>query len=134
VQSKELRGGFRNVFCGHCIPSFSRLATERAKDAGLCTILREVEIPADTPAAILGHVPRHTRVNYLSIDTEGLDAEILRHWPWDLSRPDIISCEALALGNSQVEVEAIFAGQEYAPIKLFPTCGFWGTSDVVSKL
>lgn len=114
--------------------SFSKAEAQNAKDNGLCTILREGDIWVDTPSSILRHVPHGTRVNYLTIDTEGLDAEILGRWPWDLSRPDVISCEALAQGDRRLEAETILAREGYAPIKLFPICGFWGSHELAAKV
>jgi FkbM family methyltransferase len=114
--------------------SFSAEDASKAQAAGLCTILRETTVAVDTPAGILAKAPENMRVNYLSIDTEGLDAEILRHWPWEISRPDIISCEASGTGSGPAEADSILRGQGYVPIKRFPICGFWGTPAMAAEL
>jgi hypothetical protein len=114
--------------------SFSNADAQRAKNAGLCTIISEEEIAVETPSFILTHTPNGKKINYLSIDSEGLDTEILRHWPWAKSRPDVISCEALAAGDGQREIESILLREGYAPIKLFAACGFWGLSNLAAQL
>lgn len=114
--------------------SFSETDVRGAEDAGLCRILRRLEIDVETPSSLITHIPRGARVNYLSIDTEGLDVEILRHWPWYLFHPDIISCEALAIKDRQAEVESILARQGYVPLRLFTVCGFWALPKLAAKL
>jgi len=108
--------------------SFSQEATRQAEASGWCRILCESRVALRTPAEILTHVPAGVRVNYLSIDTEGLDGEILRNWPWADCSPDIVSCEASAAHGGESEADQILAGRGYVPIKRFPVSVFWAPS------
>lgn len=63
--------------------SFSEEDTKRAEEKGLCAVLRETAVSLVTPNDIVAHIPAGRTVNYLTIDTEGLDGEILRNWPWN---------------------------------------------------
>jgi hypothetical protein len=114
--------------------SFSETDTKRAEERGMCTILRETDLPLLTPSAILEHAGTEKKVNYLSIDTEGLDGEILRNWPWDTSLPDVVSCEASALVETEAEADVVLKDQGYSVLKRFPICVFWVSPMAVSRL
>jgi FkbM family methyltransferase len=103
--------------------SFSQKAATEAEASGWCRILRERQVQVVTPREILQSVPHGTQVNYLSIDTEGLDSEILGCWPWDKCRPDVVACEASAVEAS--EAQGILAAQNYTMVKKFPVTAFW---------
>ena len=70
-------------------------------------------------------------MNYLSIDTEGLDSEILACWPWDQCRPDIVGCEASAVEAS--DAQRILAAQGYAVVKKFPVTAFWRSPEFADR-
>jgi hypothetical protein len=108
--------------------SFSKEDTQRAQEHGHCIILRETNVSLLTPLEILRDVPDDRQVNYLSIDTEGLDDEILRSWPWEQSTPDIVSCEASALGGQEGEASTILRTHGYRVLKQFPVCVFWASA------
>jgi FkbM family methyltransferase len=105
--------------------SFSEQDTKRAEERGFCTVLREAELPLLTPEKILKQAVAEGKVNYLSIDTEGLDGEILRNWPWGKSLPDVVSCEASALSEDESEADVVLRDQGYLVLKRFPVCVFW---------
>ncbi|MFZ4483199.1 MAG: FkbM family methyltransferase [Chthoniobacterales bacterium] len=108
--------------------SFSHDAAREAEASGWCRVLRETRVDVATPQDILARVPGGTRVNYLSIDTEGLDAEILGHWPWDTCRPDLVSCEASA--DHESEASQLLAAAGYRPLKDFPVTAFWWSPEL----
>lgn len=103
--------------------SFSKDAAEEAQASGWCRILRENRVEVVTPHDIVRRLPRGVHVNFLSIDTEGLDGEILSCWPWDTCRPDIVACEASALDES--EAGQRLAAEGYTMVKRFPVTAFW---------
>lgn len=113
--------------------SFSHEATQQAQSNGWCRILRESRVAVNTPSAILNHAPTDTRINYLSIDTEGLDVEILRNWPWEEWLPDIVSCEASAAHGGEAEADRILGGRGYVPIKRFPISVFWASPALAGR-
>ena len=47
------------------------------------------------------------KINYLSVDTEGYDEQILKAWPWSKFRPKVICCED---GNKRLEKYLIEKG------------------------
>ncbi len=114
--------------------SFSMEDTYRAQEKGNCVVLRETKVALITPADLIDSLPAQTRVNYLSIDTEGLDGEILRNWPWELSAPDIVSCEASALNDFEGEANAVLRAKGYEPIRRFEICVFWASSSIIRQL
>jgi FkbM family methyltransferase len=114
--------------------SFSEMDTKRAMERRMCTIIRESELPLLTPATILEKSRTGRKVNYLSIDTEGLDGEILRSWPWDRSLPDVVSCEASALMENESEADLILKQQGYSVLARFPICVFWVSPMAISSL
>jgi FkbM family methyltransferase len=113
--------------------SFSEGDTKRAQEQGLCTVLRETELPLVTPAEIVSNLLGETQINYLSIDTEGLDGEILRNWPWESSTPDIVSCEASAVMGQESEANSVLRTRGYTPLKQFPVCVFWASHEISSR-
>jgi FkbM family methyltransferase len=116
-----------NYFC-----SFCQAAAEKAEADGLCRVLRRTEVKVLTPQEIIARVPSGTRINYLSIDTEGLDTEILENWPWAQSHPDLISCEASADHGSQAGRLLNEVG--YQHIKDFPVTAFWKSREFTARL
>lgn len=114
--------------------SFSRQAAAEAEASGWCRIIRECLIDVRPPAEIINSLPAGRQVNYLSIDTEGLDVEILTHWPWEQSRPDVISCEAATQGERRAEVEELLTAAGYAPVKQFTVTAFWAGPDLAAQL
>jgi FkbM family methyltransferase len=112
--------------------SFSHKAALKAEADGLCRILRETHVRVATPRDIISRMPEGTRVNYLSIDTEGLDTEILSVWPWEECRPDLVSCEASAEHDSEAGRLLTRAG--YQHLKSFPVTAFWKSPELSARL
>ena len=114
--------------------SFSEEDTIRAEERGLCTILRKGLVSLFTPSDVVASVPAGRAVNYLTIDTEGLDGEILSNWPWNESMPDIISCEASAMSKEESEADRVLKTQGYTALRRFDTCVFWGSPKIATSL
>jgi FkbM family methyltransferase len=112
--------------------SFSQAAAEKAETDGLCRVLRRTKVKVSTPQEIMAHVPSGRLINYVSIDTEGLDTEILENWPWAQCRPDLISCEASADHTS--DARRLLTQMGYQPVKDFPVTAFWKSPGFSAKL
>jgi len=112
--------------------SFSQAVAEKAEADGLCRVLRRTKIKVLTPQEIIAHVPSGTRINYLSIDTEGLDSDILENWPWEQCQPDLISCEATA--DHASEAGRLLDEIGYQHIKDFPVTAFWKSPNFSGRL
>jgi FkbM family methyltransferase len=111
--------------------SFSQAAAEKAEADGLCRVLRRTDVKVSTPQEIIAHVPSGRRINYVSIDTEGLDTEILKNWPWTQCRPDLISCEASA--DHASEARRLLREVGYQLVKDFPVTAFWKSPDFSAR-
>jgi FkbM family methyltransferase len=114
--------------------SFSEEDTKRAEEKGLCAVLRETGVSVVTPSDILAKVPTGQTVNYLTIDTEGLDGEILSNWPWNRCMPDVISCEASAMITDGSEANRVLKNYGYTAFKRFEICVFWVSPTIVLGL
>lgn len=114
--------------------SFSEEDTIRAEERGLCTILRKGLVSLLTPSEVVARVPAGRTVNYLTIDTEGLDGEILSNWPWNESMPDIISCEASAMSKQESDADRVLKTQGYKAVRRFDTCVFWVSPHTLADL
>ena len=112
--------------------SFSQKAARKAEADGLCRVLRETHVKVASPRDIISRMPEGAHVNYLSIDTEGLDTEILSNWPWEDCRPDLVSCEASADHNS--EAGRLLAQAGYQHLKNFPVTAFWKSPELSARL
>jgi len=112
--------------------TFSQEAARNAEADGLCRVLRETHVQVATPLDIISRVPKGIRVNYLSIDAEGLDTEILSKWPWEECRPDLVSCEASADHDS--EARGLLARAGYQHLKSFPVTAFWKSPEISARL
>lgn len=107
--------------------SFSEEDTKRAEEKGLCTVLRETSVSVVTPSDIQAKIPTGRTVNYLTIDTEGLDGEILSNWPWNECIPDVISCEASAMSKEDSEADKVLKANGYTAMRRFAVCVFWAS-------
>lgn len=59
-------------------------------------LIRSVQVPTDTLAAILAaHCPAGTQIDFLSVDVEGLDLQVLESNDWDRYRPLTVIAECL---------------------------------------
>jgi FkbM family methyltransferase len=59
-------------------------------------LIRSVQVPTDTLAAILAaHCPVGQQIDFLSVDVEGLDLEVLESNDWDRYRPLTVVAECL---------------------------------------
>jgi FkbM family methyltransferase len=71
----------------------AELAAQRARNG--TRVLREIAVPVRPLAAILReHLPANTRIDFLTVDVEGLDLEVLRSNDWETHRPRCVVAEA----------------------------------------
>lgn len=90
---------------------FSRTLSEKyvREGGGAYTILAEIPLETRTLAEILGkHLPAGQAIDFLSIDVEGWEMQVLESNDWERYRPAVILVEAL-----DVPLEEIFANDIY---------------------
>ena len=88
------------VFNEHAVntlsPDFARLQWEQFGRR----FTSEIVVRTHTLAEILhAHKPDHRPIQFLSVDVEGLDLEVLESNDWDRYIPNVILCEDLSLRN-----------------------------------
>lgn len=67
-------------------------------------ITKILEVPVATLKQILDdHLPRETRIDFLTIDAEGFDHQVISSNDWDLYRPRVILIELLNTGIENLE-------------------------------
>jgi len=85
----------------------SRLATKEIACRRLGDVLRD-------------RVPAGTRIDFLTIDVEGLDLEVLRSNDWERFRPELVLVEALETPDlaaiSASETANLLASHDYVPV------------------
>jgi FkbM family methyltransferase len=65
-----------------------------SRNQGQYRIIGEIDVPTDTLANVLGtQLPPDTRIDFLSVDVEGLDLPVLESNDWDRFRPECICVE-----------------------------------------
>ena len=69
------------------------------------------------------HLPTGQKVDFLSVDVEGYDFEVLQSNDWDKHRPDVVLCEDLALDNLEdVERSEVYRFLRDHGYSLFSKC------------
>jgi len=80
-------------------------------------IVKEQKIITKTLKGILAeHLPKDQKVNFLSIDVEGLDLDALKSNDWQLCRPEYILVECFGMGIREIqssEVYTLLAQHDY---------------------
>jgi FkbM family methyltransferase len=57
---------------------------------------------------LLDYAPKDTKINFLSIDVEGLDLEVLRSNDWDMFRPQYVCVESVGKTISKLYEDEIY--------------------------
>ena len=96
------------------------LAQQRASDGNGRRVLRTVELKTSPLTDILGeHLPPHQDIDFMSIDVEGFDLDVLRSNDWERYRPDFVVVENLRnLPDSpslEDEICSHLRGVDYVP-------------------
>lgn len=103
------------AFDDPALNTFDPEAVERAK-AGGYRVVEERELQTTTLAELLRkHLPGGT-IDFLSVDVEGLDAEVLESNDWDAFAPEVVLAETLGQTLDDVQASAVarvLGGQSY---------------------
>jgi FkbM family methyltransferase len=69
-------------------------ALARSRDQGPYRIVREQKIPVQPLAAVLeAYLPTHRPIDFLSVDVEGMDLNVLQSNDWERFRPECVLVE-----------------------------------------
>lgn len=84
--------------------SFDESLSRRRHNDGSSKLIKEQKIITKTLAEILSeNLPAGQKINFLSIDVEGLDLEVLHSNSWELYRPEFILIECLNFDINNLE-------------------------------
>ncbi len=87
------------VFDEPALNGFSEDLSVTRNTKGKYHLLNEIDIKTNTLSNILNkHLPTETTIDFMSIDVEGLDFEVIKSNNWNKYRPNVLIVEAL--GNS----------------------------------
>lgn len=77
-----------------------------------------ISVDVVTPREIVETWFHDRPLNFLSLDVEGRDLEILEVFPFDIARPDIICVEVLSGDGTDLsaEMSRVLAGQDYCAV------------------
>lgn len=102
-----------HIFNEPALNTFSKEEADKKNGFRHYKIIETIELETIPLAEILDkHLPENQRIDFLSIDVEGLDIEVLQSNNWEKYRPQIILVEAL--GSS---LEALFENEIYCFLK-----------------
>ena len=108
--------------------SFSQEAALKASASGRYTISAELKIPVVPLREILAdHVPPGQKIDFMSVDVEGLDLEVLRSNDWSRFSPEFLLVEGHVefAKLAEDEVYQFLAGKGYSLVaKTFRTLFF----------
>ncbi|MDR3717137.1 MAG: FkbM family methyltransferase [Puia sp.] len=93
-------------------PALNTLSAEVAKErnGGRYHIVRETPLITQSMAGLLDvYVPGNIRIDFLSIDVEGLDCEVLSSNDWGRYRPELILAECFGVSTiEEVAAEPVY--------------------------
>lgn len=85
-----------------------QLSRERDTNNTLYKIERTIKLKTKTLSELLDeHLPTNQKIEFLSIDVEGLDLEVLRSNDWNKYRPEVVLVEVLQSSLSELEVSDV---------------------------
>jgi len=109
------------VFSDPALNTFDGEAARECQANGRFQLRDKLVVPVRTLASVLDdYLPRETIIDFMSVDVEGLDEEVLRSNDWEKYRPRAIIAEDLQAFVLQQVVESsltkFLAAVGYAPV------------------
>jgi FkbM family methyltransferase len=75
--------------------TFDSALAQRRIETGSSALLEKIAVPVDRLENILAHeLDEKQRIDFMSVDAEGLDLDVLMSNDWDSFRPDLVLAEA----------------------------------------
>lgn len=96
------------VFKEPALNTFSKELAESRKSRN-CGFVREERVKVCPLSRVLDeHLSSGQKIDFLSIDVEGLDINVLKSNAWDRYRPDVILVECLGFDLSKPEISEVY--------------------------
>lgn len=97
------------LFDEPALNSFSKELSEERDRQTAYKIIGTKDIPVQRLDTVLAnHLPAKSRIDFLTVDVEGLDLEVLRSNDWEMFRPTLIVAEELDLDISRLHASSIY--------------------------
>lgn len=87
-------------------PAYNTLNSDRAKEVienKYTSLISKIKVPVDTLKNILDKHLKGREIDFLTIDVEGLELEILRSNDWDKYKPKLIVMESLTMTHQSLD-------------------------------
>src|SRR5439155_19670083 len=109
------------IFSEPAVNTCNELAAKLAQEEGGFTLVGTKQVPTESLAAILDkHLPTQQVIDFLSVDVEGMDEEVLRSNDWSRYRPRVIWTEEISALTLQqaldLSLTRYLADKGYVPI------------------
>lgn len=89
------------VFNEPALNGFSQTLSAERDRKGIYRIIDEIKLETSTLAEVLDtHLPIDIGIDFLSVDVEGLDLQVLKSNNWNKYKPKVILVESLSLRSS----------------------------------
>ena len=109
-----------SIFSEPALNTMDSEVASKLVQQGRARLLSKQQLKTKSLAQILdSHLPRGQTIDFLSVDVEGADLEVLQSNDWDRFRPELIVVEshgADLLEIHQVPVAGFLAAQNYTPV------------------
>jgi FkbM family methyltransferase len=105
-----------HIFNEPALNTFSQEEAARKDGKGGYFVQQKVQVKTLPLSKIISeHLPVNTNIDYLNIDAEGLDLEVLKSNDWSKFQPSVISVESNVVGTHvrETEVYKILASLNY---------------------
>lgn len=110
-------------FADPAINGFDAALAEQRKSSGSIPFIGEKVIKTFPLKAILEkHVPANTSIDFLSVDVEGLDLEVLKSNDWSRFRPTLVLTEIYDLDLHKPELSPIHNFMISCDYRLYAKC------------
>jgi FkbM family methyltransferase len=87
------------IFTSYPMNTFDKETAKERIDEGITKLIKKEKIPVDTLSNILDKkLPKNISIDYMNIDVEGADFEVLKSNNWIKYKPKIITIEIIGLG------------------------------------
>jgi len=100
-------------FDAHMLSTFSKSEAEKYKKQGY--VLKHIEkVPVKKLSTVLEKYSKGKKIDFISIDTEGYDLEVLKSNDWKKFRPKVICIESASFGYEKdyAKVQANFLSKQ----------------------
>ena len=84
------------MFNDPTLNGFSEKLSQEREEKRKCKIIDRIKMRTSTLAEILDiHLPKNTEIDFLSVDVEGLDSQVLKSNNWNKYKPKVVLVESL---------------------------------------